>query len=300
MIIPFSNCPRSVSGHRVSGDRLLRFVYVDEAGTSRNDPVAVVAGIIVNADKQWRLLEEHLQGVRNEFLPVEDRNGFVFHAKDLWHGSGYFRRDKWPQEVRINIIKEILKAIAAISAPICIGYVFKERELKFNRQEHEDLSYHIMAYTNALMGMEAYMRDCAESDEVAAVYAEDHARAKQYIRRTHGILQGKEGDAIKGPNGSVTNPRSMMNSEYYPIRRIVETVHFAEKKDCALLQYADAIAFAAARKLQTKDRADDLISVFDNVRSGDDFWPTSNHGVVCLILNDKPPATATAPWQRRL
>ena len=49
----------------------MRFIHVDEAGTSEHEPVTVVVGLIVDADKQLMIaeaaIEELLLSVPKEF-----------------------------------------------------------------------------------------------------------------------------------------------------------------------------------------------------------------------------------------
>lgn len=74
------------------GQELVRLVYLDEAGISLNEPGLCVAGVLVHADDQARLVENMLNEVANRHIPEADRVGFVFHASDIFHGSGYFDR----------------------------------------------------------------------------------------------------------------------------------------------------------------------------------------------------------------
>ena len=50
---------RSFDGSPLAGRRLVRVVYLDESGTSRREPLAVVAGVIVDGDQQMIAVEEH-------------------------------------------------------------------------------------------------------------------------------------------------------------------------------------------------------------------------------------------------
>jgi hypothetical protein len=37
----------------------MRFIHLDEAGTSRHEPYVVVAGVVSHADKQWNALNTY-------------------------------------------------------------------------------------------------------------------------------------------------------------------------------------------------------------------------------------------------
>lgn len=45
----------------------MRFIYMDEAGTSAHEPVTVVVGVIIHADTQWvsaaDLIRYHFQAI---------------------------------------------------------------------------------------------------------------------------------------------------------------------------------------------------------------------------------------------
>jgi hypothetical protein len=74
----------------------VRLVYVDEAGLSNaaQEPFLVVGGVIVHADGQLLTVEDRLDQLVNEWIPADQQEGFVFHAKELFNGGGrVFRRD---------------------------------------------------------------------------------------------------------------------------------------------------------------------------------------------------------------
>jgi hypothetical protein len=84
----------------------LRMIYLDEAGISNpaHEPFVVMAGIIVHADQQWKILERYLSDMADEFAPPEKRDGFIFHAKELFSGGKTFNREDFPKEKRWEIL----------------------------------------------------------------------------------------------------------------------------------------------------------------------------------------------------
>src|SRR5438105_4937314 len=93
----------------LSGDNLVRIGFLDEAGRSRHEPIIVVAGIIINGDRTYRKLEERLTQTKR-LLPAKDRAGFLFHAVDIFQGTGYFRnKNLWPRERRYPILRDLAK-----------------------------------------------------------------------------------------------------------------------------------------------------------------------------------------------
>ena len=65
-------------GGKLAGHQLVRFVFLDEAGISKHEPYAVVAGVMVHGDTQVIPLEEHLNALIQKHIPEENRDGFVF------------------------------------------------------------------------------------------------------------------------------------------------------------------------------------------------------------------------------
>ena len=53
----------------------MRLVYLDEAGVSNQEqePFLIVAGVIIDADQDWRSLDCHLKSLARKYLPEDDR-----------------------------------------------------------------------------------------------------------------------------------------------------------------------------------------------------------------------------------
>ena len=63
-------------GAPLVGDRLVRLVYMDEAGISQHEPITVVCGVIVHGDNQLNLVRNHLRGrLENRLAGVLRRGG---------------------------------------------------------------------------------------------------------------------------------------------------------------------------------------------------------------------------------
>jgi hypothetical protein len=103
----------------------MRMVYLDEAGISNpaHEPHVVVAGVIIHADRQWKAVELHLNDMADRYVPGDRRAGFVFHAKDLFHGSGAFPRNQWSREKRWEILDELIAIPEQLDLAVVPGYV---------------------------------------------------------------------------------------------------------------------------------------------------------------------------------
>ena len=77
---------RAFDGSPLAGRRLVRIVYLDESGTSRREPLALVAGVVVDADNQlspskstWRAWLKST---------YQKRTGKIFPSMPLTYGAG--------------------------------------------------------------------------------------------------------------------------------------------------------------------------------------------------------------------
>jgi hypothetical protein len=270
--------PRSLSGVKINGERLVRFVYVDESGISVNEPVVVVAGVIINADLQWRAVEKHVSQLIDEYVPEEHRKGFVFHAKDLFHGSGLiFDRRKYPLERSREALKDLLSIPRKFLLPVVYGYLIKRsRRLEVGRNQS-------MAYSLCAVAVEAYMRSNADFTEVAALVAENNTDTRRAVKVMHDILKGKYRQLESAAD--IFSLLLEYAPNVLPVRRIVDTVYFAEKNDVFLLQIADACGLIIR---YFKERKANVEEFFDAL---------TNYNPKCLDTGgDMPAGYASLVW----
>jgi len=79
----------------------------------------VIAGIAVNADRQFKEVESYLDGLLHKH--VSEPDGIVFHAMELWHGTKQFHRDHWPLEKRLEILDDLAQIPRKLGLPIFYG-----------------------------------------------------------------------------------------------------------------------------------------------------------------------------------
>src|SRR5690606_6347693 len=128
------------------------------------------------------------------YLPPEDREGFVFHATDIFHGSRYFdrRNPKWPEETRFAILTDLAKVIEDLMLPLVVGAY---REDTFGLSAGVSVSdklRRILIQTAAAM-------DCAiwtdrwlatyAPDENAMIIAEDSDHMKRMVKTVFKVLR---------------------------------------------------------------------------------------------------------------
>jgi hypothetical protein len=218
----------------------VRFVFLDEGGISQYEPWVVVAGIIVNGDQQVVPLEERLAFLVEKHIPAELRDGFIFHAKDLWSGSGpiFKDRDRWPLPMRLNILHDLVRIPAQHQVPI-VFYALERSRVQFDGIDYSKVSAHEMSvavhgmtFTGCTLRIEQHMLE-VWPNEIAQLVAEDNDQARVIIKRSH--------EVIRHPKWMEQN-----NIELHgllPLTKIRNAVHFASKAESSLLQLADVCAF---------------------------------------------------------
>lgn len=242
---------RSYGGGELLGSNAVRFAHVDEAGTSRQERYAVVAGVVSHADKQWRLLNEYLSDMMDDLVPSEHREGIVLHAKDLFHGTKKFHRDRWPRELRMQILEALAVIPVKFDLPVVIGILEKEKHKWDGEIKATDLdaSHYALAFGLCASNVEYFMRKFAETDEVATLIAEDVPHMRAHAKRGYKVL--------KDPSFPWEAYPSLADSA--PLTRIVEQPMFAAKDESSILQIADLIAFTICRRVNGNKDVNGLV-----------------------------------------
>ena len=225
----------------------MRLVYLDEAGVSNpaQEPNLVVAGIIISGDQDWRKLERHILSLRRKYLPDADHPGFIFHAKDIWHGTNYFQRDKWPLERRLQILMDLVEIPRRFHLPVVCCIIDRAAFTESVRPQlidgHKATATsttgmaHVAAFMNVVMDVDGWMGANA-SAEVAMLMAEDVPKVKEFI---------------KGIHARYTDPL-LDDADTLTTQNIVDTVNFAAKEDSLILQVADSCCFVIKRAADKK------------------------------------------------
>src|SRR3569623_342061 len=108
----------------IEDGRFVRLIYVDEAGTSPKEPVRVVASIIVHGDEESRHLTSEIERVVSECVPENIRDGFIFHAMEVFNGGKVVKREDWAFDDRLDFLKEIVCLPFVKDIPIGLGLCF--------------------------------------------------------------------------------------------------------------------------------------------------------------------------------
>jgi len=236
---------------KISGENLVRLVFLDESGRSRHEPIIVVAGIIVHGDRTYRKPEQCVRKIATATIPEEDRDGFIFHAGDLFQGAGYFKdKDTWPRERRFTILRSLAGVPRKLRIPIVFGHFDKsEKPRRDNREiaahlkprdmaHANDIVQHMAAFSRAEIAIERQMLRFPR-DEICMLIAEDTDRVKRALKDAHAFLRDRDAVATSALAG-ISN---------LPLTKIVDTPHFAAKSDSVPLQIADVCAYLILRRL---------------------------------------------------
>lgn len=268
-------------GAPLIGDRWVKMIHVDESGTSRSERVAVVAGIIFDGDRDFALAEAGIGKAIADHIPEDMREGFVFHAKEIF---GKHRKERgWSLSTCNEIVEAWLAIVRDLRVPVALAWCTKrdmeEQRGRFYFTEESNRMAHAMAFTLCFDKCDLYLdRECA--GEVASLIAEDVPQMKATLRRV-----------IKDVRDGVFRGFPPFNDR--PIQHIKNAVQWCDKNEAVLLQLADAYAWSFRRYMGGKP---DGTRLFHFLRGGPEVlyskdW--TNTPVGSFILDWRPQMTAS-------
>jgi hypothetical protein len=215
-------------------------VYMDEAGTSANEPVAIVAAIVVHGDDQWRPAVEYLNYLLNRYVPVELRDDFIFHALELYTGGKHKEyKNSWPFAERLRLMGKILAIPRKFDLPVVFGYFRHE-----DGDGVESAIRHQAAFAICLKKANDFIK-VNFPNENGMVIAENVEHMRQSLERMP--------ELFKGPGG-------IPQLDSRPYDAIIDEIFFVKKRNAPLLQIADHVAFALRRSLAGFAHAEKFIN----------------------------------------
>jgi uncharacterized protein DUF3800 len=232
------------------GHNLVRLTYLDEAGSDYGAPFLAVAGVMVHGDFEWPEIDKRIVALIEKYIPESDRVGFFFDATDIFHGSGYFdrRKPEWDnRDKRWPILLELAQINDGLSLPVVAGTYRKDtfggELLKDESTAFQHKIIHDTAALDCMLWADRWLGRFAPS-ELSTIIHEDGTPAKPLIKLTLRIMRSAELMQQWGSDPA-------MAAEFgLPLRRIIDTVHFAEKADARPLQLADLCAFILGRAMK--------------------------------------------------
>jgi hypothetical protein len=171
---------------------IVRFVYLDESvtGDPTTEPHIVMVGVVVSPDRDWLRVEGHLRALADEYC-LDAGQPVVFHASEIFHGSGRWPRDRYPRERRFELLKELCSIPAQFSLLVIAGWV--DRSLIAETYPDDGLGVQtelgiVAAAVRCTIGVERYMRT-ADVGEVATLTYENNDHSKKLTRELHNALK---------------------------------------------------------------------------------------------------------------
>ena len=203
------------------------------------------AGIIVHGDEQVIPIEDHLEALVEKHIPKDKRDGFFFHATDIYGGGDkkciFHDKMEWPDERRWAILDDLVAVPAMFDLPICIGVVEKDKFPELERRPLHTaaeivVAQHAMAIIQCEMAVEIWLREKTKK-EIAHIIAENNDEVRLAAREAHVLLRNKEEMEREG----------FVNHACFPFKRIRDGLQFTTKAESKLLQVADACAWTIRR-----------------------------------------------------
>jgi len=240
----------ALGGASLLGDDMTHFAYLDEAGITSGDPIAVEAGIILDS-RMTLELQEYIRGVMHKLTPQPWPPGFVISAKDLFHGTRSFKDDIW-LERRGQILHELLAIPAKFSIPVILGWSRNSGDYYDSLPpKKRTAGVHASAFILCAIMLEQFMWQRTRSRSVATMIVENNTETMHLVRATQRRMrlptEAKEG-----------LPAEL--HAYLPLRKVIEDPLFAEKSWSVPLLIADACAFTFARWFAGRSGAEPLMS----------------------------------------
>jgi hypothetical protein len=258
----------------------MRYLYVDEAGTSAKEPVTVVVGILVHADSHWLSAATRIRQLFDSYVPENRRRGFIFHAKEVL-GGGRDLTD-WDFAARIKLVKAMVKIPRQLGMVICLGMVRRDAGAPDLRGKLRPEKFqHLFAFQHCVANADQYLRTYANPSEVASIVAEDVHDMRRFLRAGIDMLRERPNTLPAGAFMPTSENIEFGTSPLpfqWKITKIVDNIHFEVKTSAPLLQIADACAFSFRRRFADQRYGEELVRAMIKNPLGGDEWKAPASG----------------------
>jgi hypothetical protein len=221
-------------------------LYLDESGIGKiaKDPYLVVAGVLINGDRQWKPLKEYLQSLLTSAAPSTQPAPSGLHAVDIYHGTGEYPREHWPRELRLELLDHIARIPAQFHLPVVWGLVDRAEHARAYPDEtplQRLIDCYAAASAVCFFQAEWYMRNCVGERELATIVIEQNAELQKRIKDIYRRATSERAIAEATANDAT------LIREILPITRVIDEPSFQEKTSSSISQIADFCAFAFKR-----------------------------------------------------
>jgi hypothetical protein len=242
---------RALIGGLLWGDKIVRFIFVDEAGTSADEPITVVVGVIANADGHV-MSAEHLALEALGAIPASIRDTFPFSAKQIM-SDARFQQMGWSLTDRLDLLQAMMSIPRRIGMSLCIALQWRGAtdfvELFGDRLSQAQWDHYI-AFKTCLAVADRNIRNRAGPREIATVVAEDIPEMRQFLKNIPRELREKPITLTKDlVRETVADKEAgyLVQKGDMRVTRIRNSVHFVGKAEDPLVQVADACAYGIRR-----------------------------------------------------
>lgn len=234
-------------------------VYFDEAGTSAPEPVTVVVGIGVDSDATQRDIRAALDGVVRIVVPEALRDGFVFHANDIWRSGPH--REHWTFEERMLLLRTVMSIPRQLHLPIHLGMVRRTATAPTPPGVSNEQFQHMIAfYICASRANEYAVKERGDDVRIAAI-VEDLPEMRRSLSMVGEMLREV---SITIPENCVRPTQEEQATGRITQTRIIRgpnlgSVTYVGKREDPILQLADACAFAFRRYFAELKYGDEFV-----------------------------------------
>ena len=229
----------------------MRYIFIDEAGTSALEPVTVVVGVIADADEHVLLAEASVREACGS-VPKEYQKDFVFHATQVFGDRRY--QEHWGLTDRLHFLKSMMSIPRRTGMAIAVGAQWRG-SIDFSWSLGAlglslEQSDHLQAFFNCVSIADRGIRDNAHAREVASLVVEDIPEMRKVLKLVPGILRDNPISLRKEhlrETVSDVEAGYLKQSGDIRVTRIRGAVHFVEKQEDPLVQVADACAYGIRR-----------------------------------------------------
>lgn len=246
-----NGCSQAIFGGLLWGDQPVRYIFMDEAGTSQHEPVTVVVGLIAHADEHV-LAAEALALEAIGAVPPPHKDGFVFHAAQVFGDRKY--HDDWSITDRLRLLDSMMSVPRKIGIAVCVGVRWRDAVDYGDLLKSSGLTScqfdHVMAFYDCIAVADRGIRKHAGAREVATVVAEDIPEMRRFLKVAPRAMR-ENPDHLRPEHlrETISDKEAGYSKQSGELRvtRIRNSVHFVEKAEDPLVQVADACAYGFRR-----------------------------------------------------
>ena len=223
----------------------MRYIYIDEAGISANEPITVVASVIVHADSKFLVTEKEIDALFDKHVPDKLREGFIFHATKLYSGTARIEPGIWKDGARWALLEGMVALPKMIGLPVSVGICRRGQPSKIPKMRPEQ-SDHAEAFLFSISLADRYLRKYTREHEVGCMVVEDAGKTRKILDKIPDLLRSNP--FVLPPeelaSSGLPSPWGDKGSGEMMVEKIRDGIYWQDKKQARFLQLADAWAFA--------------------------------------------------------